>query len=112
MPGLGTSNKEIVKIIKLIRKEKAQRLKTVVNLNMQKAEEKAEAAKRKAQRMFNKSLSEEALEAKLWQDAHIIAMKKAKELEESIHQGKRVTTIDLHSVGKVVGTVVNDNGYR
>ena len=94
------SDKEMASAVKAIRKEKWRRHKTVVNLNMQKAEEKAEVAKRKAKSMLNKkSLTYEVLEAKLWHNAHEIASAKAKKLEESIEQGKIVSSRDLYSVG-------------
>ena len=86
--------------VKAIRKEKWRRHKTVVNLNMQKAEEKAEAAKRRAKTMLNKkSLTYEVVVAKLWHNAHEIAKAKAKRLEESIKQGKIVSSRDLYNVG-------------
>ena len=94
------SDKEMASAVKAIRKEKWRRHKTVVNLNMQKAEEKAEVAKRKAKTMLNKkSLTYEVLVAKLWHNAHEIATAKAKKLEESIEQGKIVSSRDLYSVG-------------
>mmetsp|Transcript_44376 Transcript_44376/g.93197 ORF Transcript_44376/g.93197 Transcript_44376/m.93197 type:complete len:213 (+) Transcript_44376:1-639(+) len=93
------SHQEMAAALKAIRKEKAQRLNTVVNLNMQKTEEKVEVARRKAQKMFNKTSSYEALEAKLWHDAHAIAAEKARKLQERIQQGQSVSIRDLYSVG-------------
>ena len=50
--------------------------------------------------MLNKkSLTYEVLVGKLWHEAHEIATAKAKKLEESIKQGKIVSSRDLYSVG-------------
>ena len=41
----------------------------------------------------------EEREAQLWNDAHLIALAKAKKLEESIKRGENISCIDLYSVG-------------
>eukprot|EP00571_Detonula_confervacea_P009108 CAMPEP_0172316166 /NCGR_PEP_ID=MMETSP1058-20130122/27491_1 /TAXON_ID=83371 /ORGANISM="Detonula confervacea, Strain CCMP 353" /LENGTH=420 /DNA_ID=CAMNT_0013030423 /DNA_START=30 /DNA_END=1292 /DNA_ORIENTATION=+ len=93
------SRREMVAVVRTIQKEKAQRRKTVVNLSMQNTEEKMEKVKRKLKRILKPSKSYESLEATLWDEAHAVAMEKAKRLEESIHRGESVTYMDLYSAG-------------
>ena len=93
------SRREMVHVVRNIQKEKAQRRKTVVNLGMSKTEERVEGAKRKMKKILKPSTSYESLEAKMWDEAHLRAMEKAKRLEDSIRKGESVSTSDLYSVG-------------
>lgn len=93
------SRREMVAAVRTIKKEKAQRHKTVVNLSMQKTEEKIEKVRRKMKKILKPSSSYGTLEAELWDDAHAVAMEKAKRLEESLHRGESVTYMDLYSAG-------------
>lgn len=95
----GVSRREIVGAVRTIQKDKAQRRKTVVNLNMQPLEEKMEGAKRKIKKTIKPSTRYEVMEAKLWDDAHAAAVEKARRLEESIRKGESVSTRDLYRVG-------------
>lgn len=95
----GVSRREMVAAVRTIKKEKAQRHKTVVNLSMQKTEEKIEKVRRKMKKILKPSSSYGTLEAELWDDAHAVAMEKAKRLEESLHRGESVTYMDLYSAG-------------
>ena len=100
------SRREMVATVRMIQKEKAQRRKTVVNLPMQKTEERVEGAKRKMKKILKPSTSYEHLEAKLWDDAHAIAIEKAQRLEESIRKGESVSSRDLYNVGTPCGNIV------
>ena len=100
------SRREMVATVRMIQKEKAQRRKTVVNLPMQKTEERVEGAKRKMKKILKPSTSYEHLEAKLWDDAHAIAIEKAHRLEESIRKGESVSSRDLYNVGTPCGNIV------
>eukprot|EP00581_Thalassiosira_minuscula_P011937 CAMPEP_0183729222 /NCGR_PEP_ID=MMETSP0737-20130205/29969_1 /TAXON_ID=385413 /ORGANISM="Thalassiosira miniscula, Strain CCMP1093" /LENGTH=317 /DNA_ID=CAMNT_0025961369 /DNA_START=529 /DNA_END=1482 /DNA_ORIENTATION=- len=95
----GVSRREMVNAVRVIQKEKAQRRKTVVNLSMQKTEERLEGAKRKIKKILKPSSSYDRMEAKLWDDAHAVAMEKAKRLEESIRNGESVSMKNVYSVG-------------
>ena len=90
---------QMVQVIRDTQKQKAQRRKTVVNLNMQKTEERIEGAKRKIKKILKPSRSYGAIEPKLWDEAHGIAMEKAKRLEESIRRGESISSRDLYRVG-------------
>lgn len=95
----GVSRRELVGAVRAIQKEKAQRRKTVVNLNIQPLEERLEGAKRKIKKMLKPSCSYQAVEAKLWDDAHVAAVEKARRLEESLRKGESVSSRDLYRVG-------------
>lgn len=100
------SNREMVEAVRTIKKEKAQRRKTVVNLGMQKAEEKVEKVKRTMKCILKPSSSYKNAEAALWDDAHAVAMEKAQRLEQSIHKGESVTYKDLYSAGTPTGNIL------
>ncbi|KAL7549276.1 hypothetical protein ACHAWF_012550, partial [Thalassiosira exigua] len=93
------SRREMVGTIRAINKEKQHRRKTVVNLGMSKTEERIEGIRRKAKKILKPSTSYEALEARLWDNAHAVAVEKAKRLEDSIHRGESVSVRDLYAVG-------------
>jgi len=93
------SRSDMVHTIRVIQKEKARRRKTVVNLNMQGAEERFEGAKRKIKKILKPSSSYDSMEARMWDEAHAVAMEKARRLEESIHRGESVSSRELYRVG-------------
>ncbi|KAL7536407.1 hypothetical protein ACHAXR_007143 [Thalassiosira sp. AJA248-18] len=93
------SRREMVAAVRAIQKEKAQRRKTVVNLSMHKTEEKVEGAKHKLKKILKPSSSYESEEARLWDEAHAVAMEKAKQLEESIRRGESVSMKNFYAVG-------------
>lgn len=95
----GVSRREMVNVVRAIQKEKSQRRKTVVNLSMSRAEEKVEGAKRKIKKILKPSTSYEHVEARLWDEAHAVAMDKAKKLEDSLHRGESVSMRNVYSVG-------------
>lgn len=95
----GVSRSEMVHTIRVIQKEKMRRRKTVVNLSMQGAEERVEGVKRKIKKILKPSSSYDSLEARMWDEAHAVAMEKARRLEESIRRGESVSSRELYRVG-------------
>lgn len=93
------SRREMVAAVRATQKEKAQRRKTVVNLSMQKTEERLEGAKRKIKKILKPATSYDKLEVQLWDNAHAVAMDKAKRLEESIRRGESVGMRNVYAVG-------------
>ena len=100
------SRREMVQTVRTIQKEKSKRQQTVVNLPMQKAEEKVEGMKHKIKKILKPSKSYDALEVKLWDEAHQIAVDKAKRLEDSIRRGESVSSRDLYAVGTPCGNLM------
>ena len=96
------SRREMAGAVRAVGKIKNNRRKTVVNLGMSKTEERIEKAKTKIREIIHPSTSYERQEAKLWNDAHAIAVDKAQRLEESIHRGESVSAKDLYRVGMPV----------
>ena len=66
---------------------------------MQKTEERVEGAKRKMKKILKPSTSYDKLEEELWDNAHRIAIDKAKRLEDSLRRGESVSSRDLYKVG-------------
>lgn len=93
------SRREMVAAVRSIQKEKSKRQQTVVNLPMQKTEERVEGAKRKMKKILKPSTSYDKLEEELWDNAHRIAIDKAKRLEDSLRRGESVSSRDLYKVG-------------
>ena len=93
------SRREMVAAVRSIQKEKSKRQQTVVNLPMQKTEERVEGAKRKIKKILKPSTSYDKLEEELWDNAHKIAIDKAKRLEDSLRRGESVSSRDLYKVG-------------
>ena len=93
------SRREMVAAVRSIQKEKSKRQQTVVNLPMQKTEERVEGAKRKIKKILKPSTSYDKLEEELWDNAHRIAIDKAKRLEDSLRRGESVSSRDLYKVG-------------
>jgi len=106
----GVSRREIATVVRTVNKEKAQRRKTVVNLPMQKTEERVEYVKRKMKKILKPnrltSSSYQAAEGKLWDDAHTVAVEKAKRLEESIRRGESVGMKNVYCVGTPCGNIL------
>lgn len=98
----GISRREMANAVRTVGKIKSNRRKTVVNLGMSKTEERIEKAKTKILEIIKPSTSYEREEARLWDDAHAIAVDKAQRLEESIHRGESVGAKDLYRVGMPV----------
>ena len=92
-------HREMVNAVRDIQKTKSQRRKTVVNLSMASTEELIEGAKIKVKSILRPSLSYSSSETKLWDEAHVRATEKARELEESLQRGNGVSKHDLLSVG-------------
>ena len=99
MEHAGISRREMASTIRAVGKVKSNRRKTVVKLGTAKKEERIEKAKTMIRGIIKPSTSYERLEAKMWDDAHAIAVEKAQRLEESIHRGESVGTRDLYRVG-------------
>jgi len=103
----GVSRREIANVVRTVSKEKAQRRKTVVNLPMQKTEERVENVRRKMKKILKPNRSSyKAVEGKLWDDAHAVAVEKAKRLEESIRSGESVGMKNVYSVGTPCGNIL------
>jgi len=93
------SRREMVTAVREVMKEKSRRRNTVTNLHMQKSEEKVERVKRKIKKIIKRRPSYETAQAQLWDEAHAIAMEKAKRLEDSLKRGESVSRSSLYSVG-------------
>ena len=99
MEHAGISRREMASTVRAMGKVKSNRKKTVVNLGMAKTEERVEKVKTTIREIIKPSTSYERVEAKMWDEAHAIAVEKAQRLEESIHRGESVGARDLYRVG-------------
>lgn len=95
------SRRDMAITVRSIQKEKAKRRKTVTNLNLAGAEELLENVTRNIKTILKPSSTYSNKEAKLWDEAHVVAMEKAKRLEESIHRGESVRASDFYKVGTI-----------
>ena len=96
------SRRDMAATVRTIQKEKAKRRKTVTNLNLSGAEEVLENVRRNIKTILKPNSTYTAREAQLWDEAHIVAMEKAKRLEESIHRGESVRAMDFYKVGTIL----------
>ena len=85
---------------------KQQRRKTVVNIPMTSVEESVEKVKRSMEKVVGKRVSYKMEEKQLWEDAHAMAMEKARTLEESLRKGGRVSMRDIYKVGTPCNNVM------
>lgn len=104
------SRRDMATTVRSIQKEKAKRRKTVTNLNLAGAEELLENVRRNIKTILKPSSTYSNKEAKLWDEAHVVAMEKAKRLEESIHRGESVRASDFYKVGTICNSSSNGGG--
>lgn len=104
------SRRDMAVTVRAIQKEKAKRRKTVTNLNLSGAEEVLENVRRNIKTILKPSSTYQNREAKLWDEAHVVAMEKAKRLEESIHRGESVRPLDFYKVGTICNSSSNHGG--
>lgn len=100
------SRRKMVDAVRTIQKEKAQRRRTVVNLSMAPTEECIEGVKRKVKSIVSRKSSYSYLETKLWDQAHVRATEKARELEGSLRRGAGVSSRDVWSVGTPINMII------
>ena len=104
------SRRDMAVTVRAIQKEKAKRRKTVTNLNLSGAEEVLENVRRSIKTILKPSSTYQIREAKLWDEAHAVAMEKAKRLEESIHRGESVRPLDFYKVGTICNSSSSNHG--
>ena len=102
----GVGRREIAGAVRSIQKAKAQRRRTVINLGYQPAQERIEGARRKVKKILRPSRSSNALQARLWDEAHVAAMEKARRLEDSMRNGESVSMRNVYSVGNPCDNVL------
>lgn len=90
---------DIAKAVRGVQKAKHNRMQTRNNLAMTGVFDKMEGAKRKAKKIIGLRSSYAVQEARLWDNAHSVAVEKAKRLEESIRNGESVGRREFYSVG-------------
>lgn len=100
------SRRDIATTVRNINRQKQQRRKTVVNIPMASTEEKIEKVKRGIKKMVGARSSYTKEEAKLWDEAHAVAMEKARRLEESIRNGEKLSMREVYKVGTPWNNVV------
>jgi hypothetical protein len=93
------SRRDVAAAVRTIQRQKQQRRKTVVNLPMAKTEEKIEKVKRGVKKVLKSRSSYNKEEARLWDEAHEIALEKARRLEESIRNGEKLSMKKVYEVG-------------
>ncbi|KAL7518740.1 hypothetical protein ACHAWX_003550 [Stephanocyclus meneghinianus] len=100
------SRRDLAHAVRNINRQKQQRRKTVVNLALAPAEEKIEKVKRSVQKVLKARASYTKEEARLWDEAHAVAMEKARRLEESIRNGERLSMKKVYEIGTPWNNVV------
>ncbi|KAL7473949.1 hypothetical protein ACHAXS_014321 [Conticribra weissflogii] len=100
------SRRDMAAAVRQVTHLKSQRRKTVVNLGMSKTEERVETVKRTVKKILKTRPSYGAEEMRLWDEAHKVAMEKAKKLEESLRKGESLSKHDIYRVGTPVGNIV------
>eukprot|EP00956_Cyclotella_meneghiniana_P016332 scaffold25774_cov80-Cyclotella_meneghiniana.AAC.2 len=100
------SRHDIAAAVRTINRQKQQRRKTVVNISMSSTEERLEKIKHGVKKVVGKRSSYIKEEARLWDNAHEVAMEKAKRLEDSIRKGEKLSSRELLRVGTLWNTTV------
>jgi len=100
------TRREMAAAVRQVTHLKSQRRKTVVNLGMSKTEERVETVKRTMKKILKTRPSYGAEEMRLWDEAHKVAMEKAKRLEESIRKGEKFSNHDIYRVGTPVDNIL------
>lgn len=100
------SRREMAAAVRQVTHLKSQRRKTVVNLGMSKTEERVETVKRKMKKILKTRPSYGVEEMRLWDEAHKVAMEKAKRLEESIRKGEKLSNHDIYRVGTPIDNLL------
>ena len=105
------SRRDIAAAVRNIQKQKQQRRNTVVNIPMAGTQEKIEKVKRGMQKVIGARSSYSKEEAKLWDEAHAVAMEKARRLEESVRNGEKLSMREVYKVGTPWNNVVPSLGH-
>ncbi|KAL3785887.1 hypothetical protein HJC23_008775 [Cyclotella cryptica] len=100
------SRRELAHAVRNINRQKQQRRKTVVNLPLAPAEERIEKVKRSVQKVLKARAPYSKEEARLWDEAHAVAMEKARRLEESIRNGEKLSMKKVYEIGTPWNNVV------
>ena len=101
-----TSRRDIAAAVRNIQKQKQQRRNTVVNIPMAGTQEKIEKVRRGMQKVIGTRTSYTKEEARLWDEAHAVAMEKARRLEESVRNGQTLSMREVYKVGTPWNNVV------
>jgi hypothetical protein len=100
------ARRDIAVTVRNINRQKQQRRNTVVNIPMASTQERMERLKRGMQKVIGARSSYSKEEARLWEDAHAVAMEKARRLEESVRNGEKLSMREVYKVGTPWNNIV------